>query len=151
MVKGKLGVTCSKKLTMSSCSNCREQAYESCRNIHHFSGLDGNNVMYNFCFWATSHPLNHYSVFIAHNAKSFDSQFVLDYLVSEGNTPELVMQSGKILNIRVQSTDVSFIYSLSFITIPLSDFTRTFDISDIEKGLFPHLFNHPNKYGYDLT
>ena len=125
-------------VAMSSCSNCHEQACESCRKVHHFSGLNGNNAMYNFCFWATSHPLNHHSVFIAHNAKSFDSQFVLDYLVSGGNTPELVMQGGKILNIRVQSTDVSFIDSLSFITMPLSDFTRTFDIPDIEKGLFPH-------------
>ena len=33
--------------------------------------------------------------------------------------------------------------------MPLSDLTRTFDIPDIEKGLFPHLFNHPNNYGYD--
>ena len=136
-------------VTMSSCSNCREQACESCRKVHHFSGLKGNNAMYNFCFWATSHPINHHSVFIAHNAKSFDSQFVLDYLVSKGNTHDLVMQGGKILNIRVQSTDVSFIDSLSFITMPLSVFTITFDIPDIEKGLFPHLFNHPNNYGYD--
>ena len=136
-------------VAMSFCSDCNAQPCEACEETHHFSGLGGGNAMYKFCFWATSDPINRHSVFIAHNAKSFDAHFVLDYLVTEGNTPELVMQGGKILKIRVKSTDVTFIDSLSFISMPLADFSKTFDLPDTVKGCFPHLFNHPDNYTYD--
>jgi len=136
-------------VAMSFCSDCDAQPCEACEETHHFSGLGGGNAMYTFCFWATSDPINRHSVFIAHNAKSFDAHFVLDYLVTEGNTPELVMQGGKILKIRVASTDVTFIDSLSFISMPLADFSKTFDLPDTVKGCFPHLFNHPDNYTYD--
>ena len=34
--------------------------------------------------------------------------------------------------------------------MPLTSFTKTFDIPEV-KGSFPHLFNQPDNYAYDVT
>ena len=57
--------------------------------------------------------------------------------------------------------NIRFIDSISFTLIPLRDFPKTFGLTDIAKGYFPHKFNadesqdyigpYPDKsyYGYD--
>ena len=58
------------------------------------------------------------------------------------------MRGGKILSMTLQSTKTRFIDSLSFLAMALNDFTKTFDLPDITKGTFPHLFNTPDNYKY---
>ena len=135
-------------VAMSFCSNCSDDFCDSCSKVHHFSGLQGDDALREFCLWATSDPLNHNATFIAHNGSGYDSHFILEYLVREGNTPDLIMQGGKILSMTVAGIKTRFIDSLSFITMPLSDFSKTFDIPDMVKGTFPHLFNKPENYQY---
>ena len=135
-------------VAMSFCSNCGDDFCEECSQPRHFTGLEGGDALREFCVWATSNPINHGATFIAHNAGGYDSHFILEYLVKEGNTPKLIMQGGKILSMTLQSTKTRFIDSLSFLAMPLNDFTKTFDLPDITKGTFPHLFNTPDNYKY---
>ena len=135
-------------VAMSFCSHCGDDFCEDCSQVHHFSGLEGGDALRDFCIWATSNPLNRNSTFIAHNGGGYDCYFILEYLVREGNTPKLIMQGGKILSMTIQSTKTRFIDSLSFLSMPLSNFSKTFDLPDVTKGTFPHLFNTPDNYNY---
>ena len=126
-------------VTMSFCSECDEESCTTCKQIHHFSGLHGRSVMRDFCVWALSDPVRN-STFISHNGKSFDTHFVLDYLIKEGNNPKLLMQGGKILSLKLRRPlNITFIDSLSFLNMPLASFTATFDLGDTVKSSFPHL------------
>ena len=135
-------------VAMSVCSDCRDDFCNTCSEVHHFTGLNGGDALRDFCLWATSNPLNHNTTFIAHNASGYDSHFILEYLVGEGNSPKLIMQGGKILSMTISGTKTRFIDSLSFLSMPLNDFSKTFDLPDITKGTFPHLFNTPDNYEY---
>ena len=129
-------------VAMTYCSDCGDYFCPSCSQVHYFSGLD------DFCTWATSNPANHGSVCIAHNFKGYDGMFVLDYQVTQGNDVHATFQDGKILNIRLNNVKVSFIDSLSFLIMPLRQFSSTFQIPDKTKGDFPHAFNLPTNYKY---
>ena len=135
-------------VAMSFCSECGDEMCGTCSQVHHFSSLDGGDALVDFCLWAFSDPINKKSTFIAHNAGGYDSHFILEYLVKEGNTPQLIMQGGKILCMTVPGQKIRFIDSLSFLAMGLNDFTTTFDLPDITKGTFPHLFNTAENYGY---
>lgn len=134
----------------SYCNNCKKDACTECVTTHHFSGLDGGDPLYDFCYWATSHKINRGATFIAHNAKSYDSHFVLDYLITQGNRPKLIMAGGKIMCMTLPSRGIRFIDSLSFLNMSLSKFSKTFNIPEV-KGTFPHAFNKPANYGYNGT
>ena len=110
---------------MSFCNKCGEQTCNECTTTHYFNGLNGGDALSDFCLWATSNPVNRSTTFIAHNAKAYDTHFVLDYLVSQGNTPKLVLQGGKLLSLKLISTDTTFIDSLSFLNMPLTSFTKS--------------------------
>ena len=127
-------------VAMSFCNKCGEQTCNEYTTTYYFNGLHGGDALSDFCFWATSNPVNRSTTFIAHNAKSYDTHFVLDYLVSQGNTPKLVLQGGKLLSLKLISTDATFIDSLSFLNMTLTSFTKTIYIPEV-KGTFPHLFN----------
>ena len=133
-------------VAMSLCSNCRDDFCKNCSQVHHFSVLEGGDALRDFCIWATSNSLNRNSTFIAHNGGGYDCYFILEYLVREGNTPKLIMQGSKIVSMTIQSTKTRFIDSLSFLAMPLSNFNKTFDLPDVTKGTFPHLFNIPDNY-----
>ena len=134
-------------VAMSYCNDCVDGFCDQCSQVHTFDGLNGEDALYNFCVWGLSHPANRKATFIAHNSSGYDAHFILDYLVRQGNTPELILQGGKILSMTIGN--IRFIDSLSFLSMPLSDFSRTFDIPDKTKGTFPHLFNRPWNYDYD--
>ena len=52
----------------------------------------------------------------------------------------------KVLSFR--SGPLKFIDSLSFLPMPLASFTDTFNLSELKKGFFPHLFNLPHHQNY---
>jgi hypothetical protein len=43
---------------------------------------------------------------------------------------------------------IKFIDSLSFITMRLADFPKTFGLNELAKGYFPHLFNRKENKNY---
>ena len=44
---------------------------------------------------------------------------------------------------------IRFIDSLSFFQMPLSAFPKTFGLTELKKGYFPHLFNMPENQEYE--
>ena len=87
------------------------------------------------------------TVCIAHNAQSFDSQFLLKYLVEKTRRkPEVILNGTKIIVMKVGN--VKFVDSLNFMNLPLSSLPEAFSLPEIEKGIFPHLFNTKENENY---
>ena len=135
-------------VAMSSCNKCGELPCNDCKEIHTFSGLDKSDCLDSFCYWALNNPVNHGATFIAHNAGRYDSHFILKYLIENNEYPSIISQGAKFLCIEVKTCKAKFIDSFSFLSMPLSRFSSTFGIDNIEKGAFPHLFNTPTNYNY---
>jgi hypothetical protein len=85
--------------------------------------------------------------FIAHNAKAFDSQFVLKYCVDSGIKPYCIYNGTKIMYMDLPGKR-RFIDSLNFVTSKLAAFPKTFGLTELKKGYFPHYFNTPENQSY---
>ena len=86
-------------------------------------------------------------IIVFHNFKGFDSVFILNELYQQQR--EVVQQltvGAKVLSFR--SGPLKFIDSLSFLPMPLASFPSTFNLSELKKGFFPHLFNLPHHQNY---
>lgn len=71
----------------------------------------------------------------------FDGQFIFEWLLRQGTTPEVIPCGGKLMSIRLKSAGVNIIDSLNFLPMPLSRLPSSFGLSELKKGYFPHLFN----------
>ena len=82
---------------------------------------------------------------LAHNFKGYDSYPVIDELHRQKRQLEQVRNGSKVLQLTYshEDTTLRFIDSLSFFQMPLSDFPKTFGLTELKKGHFPHLFNTP--------
>lgn len=82
---------------------------------------------------------------IAHNARSYDLQFIIKYCYDNNHIPRNVVKRGtKILSMNLK--EVQFIDSLSFLPMPLKSLPKTFGIENLNKGEFPHLYNKPENW-----
>ncbi|XP_018368310.1 PREDICTED: probable DNA polymerase [Trachymyrmex cornetzi] len=87
---------------------------------------------------------------IAHNAKAFDAQFILKYLVEESEIteePRVILNGTKIIVMTVGNT--KFIDSLNYLPMRLADLPKAFGLKNTsDKGNFPHLFNTRENQSY---
>ncbi|XP_070171517.1 uncharacterized protein [Polyergus mexicanus] len=86
---------------------------------------------------------------IAHNAKAFDAQFILKYIVENRNNlePKLILNGTKIVVLTVGHT--KFIDSVNYMPMRLSELPKAFGLQDTsDKGIFPHLFNTVENQSY---
>ena len=84
---------------------------------------------------------------VFHNLKGFDSMFILHELCQQQR--EVVDQltvGAKVLSFK--SGPLKFIDSLCFLPMPLASFPSTFNLTELKKGFFPHLFNTPDHQKY---
>jgi hypothetical protein len=109
-----------------------------------FSGL---NTKEEFCDWLFQKE-NANTTFVAHNFQAYDGYFILQYLYNNGVTPEVITRGAKILSLTVPELNIKFIDSLCFIPMRLADFPKTFGITELEKGYFPHFFNRAENQSY---
>ena len=135
-------------IAMSICDKCPDDgSCDDCLPVHTFSGLGGQNALENFCKWAFDHPANEGAVFIAHNSSNYDAHFILSYLITNGEYPEILANGGKLLEMKIKTRNAKLIDSCCFIAMPLSRFSDTFNIPHT-KGTFPHMFNVSDNYNY---
>ncbi|XP_027136084.1 uncharacterized protein LOC113746038 [Larimichthys crocea] len=87
------------------------------------------------------------SVFVAHNAKCFDSYLILNTMIEMGMQPSLIMQGSKILCYQDPDFNLKFIDSLSFLTMCLSAMPKALGFSDL-KGNFSHGFSSEKNLQY---
>ena len=86
-------------------------------------------------------------IIVFHNFKGFDSMFILNELYQQQReVVEQLTVGAKVLSFK--SGPLKFIDSLSFLPMPLASFTDTFNLSELKKGFFPHLFNLPHHQNY---
>ena len=86
-------------------------------------------------------------IIVFHNLKGFDGMFIINELYNEQR--EVINQltvGAKVLSFT--SGPLKFIDSLSFLPMPLASFPATFNLSELKKGFFPHLFNTPENQQY---
>lgn len=79
---------------------------------------------------------------LAHNARSFDAQFILRHLVDVKRTqfPKLILNGTKIIEMRIGN--IVFLDTLNCFHMPLSSLPKSFGSEDeVTKAYFPHLFN----------
>ena len=79
--------------------------------------------------------------FIAHNAKGYDAIFILKWLIDQGIKPYCIYNGAKIMFMEIPKLSIRFIDSLNFLQMPLKSFPKTFGMSELKKGHFPHYFN----------
>ncbi|CAH3168038.1 unnamed protein product [Porites lobata] len=86
-------------------------------------------------------------IVVFHNLKAFDGIFIIN---------ELYQQQRQVINqltvgakvLSFTSGPLKFIDSLSFLPMPLASFPATFNLKELKKGFFPHLFNTPENQQY---
>ena len=84
---------------------------------------------------------------VFHNLKGFNGMFILHELYQQQR--EVVDQltvGAKVLSFK--SGPLKFIDSLCFLPMPLASFPSAFNLTELKKGLFPHLFNTPDNQQY---
>jgi hypothetical protein len=82
---------------------------------------------------------------IAHNAKSFDSQFILHRTVVLKWKPELILNGLKIVCMKMEH--MTFLDSASYLPMALRKLPEAFDLS-VKKSWYPHCFNTKNNLDY---
>ena len=89
----------------------------------------------------------HEILVVVHNLKGFDGMFILHELYQQQR--EVVDQltvGAKVLSFK--SGPLKFIDSLCFLPTPRASFPSTFNLTELKKGFFPHLFNTPDNQQY---
>lgn len=101
--------------------------------------FQGDETLSQFCEWLFD-PIHVGTTAIAHNAQGYDAQFILRQVINHGTCkPEVIMNGGKILMMKVYG--IRLIDSLSYLSMPLSAFPKTFGLTEMAKGWFPFWAN----------
>ena len=83
---------------------------------------------------------------LAHNLSGCDSYFVVEEYHRQHRVLNQIRNGAKLLQLTFDN--INFIDSLSFFQMPLSAFPKTFGLTELKKGYFPHLFNTPENQDY---
>ena len=83
---------------------------------------------------------------LAHNFQGYDGYFVVHQYYGDNRIVEQLRNGCKLLE--VKHDRIRFIDSLSFFQMPLSAFPKTFGLTELKKGYFPHKFNIPTHQTY---
>ena len=83
---------------------------------------------------------------LAHNFQGYDGYFVLHQYYDDNQIVQQLRNGCKLLE--VKHDRIRFIDSLSFFQMPLSAFPKTFGLTELKKGYFPHKFNQPDHQNY---
>ena len=99
-----------------------------------------HNSIEEFCKGFLNDKFKGYT-FIAHNSKGYDCHFVLKWLIDQGIKPYCIYNGAKIMFMEISKLSIRFIDSLNFLQMLLKSFPKTFGMSELKKGYFPHYFN----------
>ena len=81
---------------------------------------------------------------LAHNFQGYDGYFVIHQYYGDNRIVQQLRNGCKLLE--VKHDYIRFIDSMSFFQMPLSAFPKTFGLTELCKGYFPHKFNLPDDY-----
>ena len=110
--------------------------------------FQGEHCMRDFLEWLDTltqedtRPVN----VLAHNFQGYDGYFVANQYHSDNQKIQQIRNGCKLLE--VKHDKIRFIDSLSFFQMPLAAFPKTFGLTELRKGYFPHKFNIPEHQEY---
>ena len=85
---------------------------------------------------------------LAHNARGFDAQFLINYLAERGIRPKIVPKGTELM--QLEACGVKMKDSLNYLPSRLADLPKTFGFQkDAMKGYFPHYFNTRGNEDYE--
>ena len=109
--------------------------------------FQGNTTITDFCEWLfTEEHLG--CIVVANNFQGYDGYFIQNYLNQNAVKYEVILRGAKILSMTVPMFKMKFIDSLNFIPMSLAKFPKTFGMTELCKGYFPHLFNKEENQNY---
>ena len=120
----------------------------STNESHDLVHFKGNLCVHDFLEWLdelTEDDTRSVTV-IAHNFQGYDGYHVVHEYHRQGRIVGQVRNGAKLLQVTMDN--IKFIDSLSFFQMPLSAFPKTFGLTELKKGFFPHLFNTPPNQTY---
>ena len=106
----------------------------------------GPDTLSNFCAWILSDD-NKGVTCIAHNFGGYDGQFILRHILEHGTMkPDVIINRNTIMRMTVGK--VTFLDSYLFLHMRLANFPKTFGLTEMKKGYFPHLANTQANQNY---
>jgi hypothetical protein len=127
---------CYLKEEQSQCKNCKQPRRGEWL---------GEGAFDKFCTWLITLK-NEGCYVIAHNARGFDGQFLLNWMQQNGFPPDNILMRGLEI-ISMTFCNIKMLDSLNFLPFPLSAFPKTLGFK-AAKGTFPHLFNKAANFDY---
>ena len=119
--------------------------------VHNEAGdewlFQGNTTIKDFCEWLFTKE-HQDCIVVAHNFQGYDGYFIQNYLNENAVKYEIILRGAKILSMTVPMFNMKFIDSLNFIPMSLAKFPKTFGMTELCKGYFPHLFNKEENQNY---
>ena len=119
--------------------------------IHNEAGdewiFQGSDTTKDFCEWLFSEE-HRGCIIVAHNFQGYDGYFIQEFLNKNAVKYDVILRGAKILTMTVPMFNMKFIDSLNFIPMGLSKFPKTFGMTELCKGYFPHLFNKEENQDY---
>ena len=108
----------------------------------------GHHCVRDFLEWLDTLTLNDTRQVnvLAHNFQGYDGYFVIHQYYGDNRIVQQLRNGCKLLE--VKHDRLRFIDSMSFFQMPLSAFPKTFGLTELCKGYFPHKFNHPDHQTY---
>ena len=109
--------------------------------------FQGKNTTVDFCKWLFTEE-HRDCIVLAHNFQGYDGYFIQKYLNENCVMYEIVLTGAKILSMTIPMFNIKFVDSLNFIPMPLAKFPKTFGMTELCKGYFPHNFNKEENQNY---
>ena len=135
---------CGSRCNLCSSWNKKEKQFERapCRGCGKRQVIfKGRDTVDQFCSWLISEQ--HTGVIaMAHNARAYDNYFIYHHVIKNGMKPSIIFRGAKIINFHIRNNlNIRLLDSLNFLTMPLSQLPKSFGLSEMKKGFFPHLYN----------
>ena len=83
-----------------------------------------------------------------HNFRGFDGVFIIKQLYDMNLKVSKVLMTGQKI-LYFECDRLKFKDSTSFLNMPLENFTKTFGLTELKKGYFPHSFNRKENQNYE--
>ena len=83
-----------------------------------------------------------------HNFRGFDGVFIIKQFFDMNVKVSKVLMTGQKI-LYFECGQLKFKDSMSFLNMPLENFTKTFGLTELKKGYFPHKFNREENLNYE--
>ena len=130
------------------CQKCMEipmnEPDDVCECAREQKIFKGASTLNDFCDWLFN--TNNKAICLAHNAQAYDLHLIMQYIHERGVRPEMIRNGQKILCL--EAGGLKFIDSLNFFPMALAKLPKAFDLTELSKGFFPHLFSTAENQDY---